>query len=155
MKEVKTMIRALAGVGLAFVLLAGGSAAASGVAQHPTGRAWLDPVSPNFHGRSPISCADCHDEASDCLRCHFGPGGAREPQGSRWRHGARGHEHLQRFGAVCRRCHEIERGWGGGPGRCHDCHGEGDDDGEGRRHRSGRERGRHRDDHEQEEGDDD
>jgi hypothetical protein len=55
------------------------------VRPHPSG--WLDPTSPQFHGRearrSITTCASCHDRgaASVCVRCHQvgGTGGSPHP----------------------------------------------------------------------------
>jgi len=110
---------------------------------HPRGAAWLDRSGADFHGHSPLACEDCHELGRECATCHFGPEGSRVSPGSRWRHGRSGHEGQGAAPAVCTRCHALSRSLGHGPGRCHDCHGEG---GEGEReqgHRRGaRERGR-------------
>jgi hypothetical protein len=101
--------------------------AATGVATaspHPSGRAWLDRGSAQFHGRSDLSCEDCHDQENMCSRCHFGPDGSRVPERSGWRHGAKNHSAQAGSGGACVACHRINRAFGRGPRPCHDCHGD-------------------------------
>ncbi len=96
-------------------------------ATHVTGRPWLDKKNGQFHGDSSLDCARCHSVPADCNRCHFGANGQRSPGG--WSHGLNdAHERFSSRSSVCNQCHNLNRSFGNAPGRCHDCHGDGDDD---------------------------
>jgi len=128
---------------------AGPAPARADDAPHPRGAEWLDKAGWDFHGGSSLTCEDCHDPGRWCTTCHFGPGGSRVPSGSSWRHGRSGHMGQRAYAPVCTRCHDLNRSLGHGPGRCHDCHGEGDDEHEGghggREHRGDRHEREHDD----------
>ena len=87
---------------------------------HVTGEAWLNRTSPDFHGSSTLTCADCHDLGTECNACHFGASGNTSPTG--WTHGTTPHDQLEAEGDVCNSCHDLNRGYGNGPESCHDCH---------------------------------
>ena len=91
---------------------------------HVLGQAWLDSNSPQFHGdQSQQDCADCHNLSTDCNQCHFGPTGSKAPIGSGWLHGNDNeHEDYENQRATCNQCHTLNRSYGNGPARCHDCH---------------------------------
>ena len=91
---------------------------------HVLGQAWLDSKSPQFHGPVPQDeCANCHDISQDCSQCHFGPTGSKAPIGSGWLHGNNNeHEDYENQRATCNQCHTLNRSYGNGPARCHDCH---------------------------------
>jgi len=90
---------------------------------HVTGQPWLDSASPDFHGNSSLTCADCHDQNSWCWQCHFGPAGSKVPPGSTWTHGTPTHTTLGNYGGICNTCHTLTRSYRGEPASCHDCHG--------------------------------
>ena len=87
---------------------------------HVSGESWLNKASPDFHGSSTLTCAGCHDLAVECNECHFGASGNTSPTG--WTHGTDPHDQLETDGDVCNTCHDLNRGYGNGPGSCHDCH---------------------------------
>jgi len=96
---------------------------------HPTDISWLDRNAEAFHGTSALDCAACHNLATDCSTCHFGPDGDRSP--TSWVHdaNARSSHHagvnesqLPPYQTVCNTCHNIERQLGYAPGSCHNCH---------------------------------
>lgn len=100
---------------------------------HPTGRAWLEPKSSQFHGNQADAdldaCRACHGSSLgggvadvSCDACHFGPGGNKSPVGIGWNHGALSHGNLEDSGDICLACHDLNRLFGNGPSACHDCH---------------------------------
>ena len=89
---------------------------------HVLGEPWLNQKSPQFHGKSTLNCASCHDLKTKCANCHFGATGSKSPSESGWTHGTTPHNQLESSGAVCNICHELDRGYGNGPATCHDCH---------------------------------
>ncbi|MDO9264688.1 MAG: hypothetical protein Q7U02_12030 [Desulfosalsimonadaceae bacterium] len=91
--------------------------------KHPLGQAWIDPKSTQFHGESDLSCAGCHDPATDCTQCHFGASGSKVPAGSNWSHGYNDeHKTFEGFQGICNKCHDVDRSFGNPPSACHDCH---------------------------------
>ena len=91
-----------------------------GACSHPLEDPWLDKTSPYFHGKSSLDCSECHNLATECNECHFGPSGSKSP--SDWIHEAETHDHLAGSSTVCNICHELNRALGNGPDPCHDCH---------------------------------
>ncbi|TAL16332.1 hypothetical protein EPN96_09370 [bacterium] len=97
---------------------------------HPMGRTWLSSEGAQFHGNPEILdlpfCQECHEISTFCSECHFGPGGAKVPEGVDWPHGWMSHTQsaLVDVAAVCVRCHELTRSFGQGPGNatCTGCH---------------------------------
>ena len=87
---------------------------------HVAGEAWINKTSPDFHGSSTLTCADCHDLGTECVECHFDATGSKST--SEWTHGTDPHDQLEADGPVCNTCHELNRGYGNGPESCHDCH---------------------------------
>jgi hypothetical protein len=87
---------------------------------HAHGEPWLNRTSPDFHGKSSLSCAGCHDLSTECAECHFGESGSKSP--SDWSHGTTPHDELEDSEAVCNKCHDLNRTYDNGPGTCHDCH---------------------------------
>lgn len=98
-------------------------------ADHVFGQAWLDKKSSLFHGDQPLdNCTDCHVPAQKCFECHFGADGSQAPPGTAWNHGNNdAHREYSAYETVCNRCHTLNRSYGNGPDRCHDCHKNGDD----------------------------
>jgi hypothetical protein len=93
------------------------------IANHPLGQLWFDSKSDQFHGKSSLNCASCHDLSTECLQCHFGPNGSMTPAGSNWAHGLNdSHKTFQTNKDVCNMCHILDRSYGNPPASCHDCH---------------------------------
>ena len=91
---------------------------------HAKGQDWLDRDRAEFHGRSTLECANCHDLESKCVTCHFDSSGSKVPEGATWQHGTIPHDQsaLTLQHEVCLQCHEVSRTYGNGPENCHDCH---------------------------------
>ncbi|MBI5015848.1 MAG: hypothetical protein HZB55_10205 [Deltaproteobacteria bacterium] len=89
---------------------------------HPLGREWIV-KSASFHGNDAVlECSLCHDPATFCSECHFGPTGSRVPAGvTGWTHAAArtGHAAADRFTApqqtVCAACHALLKSYDVGP----------------------------------------
>lgn len=93
---------------------------AGGPGGHPAGLTWLDRNAAAYHGSSTLVCTNCHNLATDCIRCHFGPSGNFSP--TSWTHGViGGHDNLETYGNVCDTCHGYERQLGYGPTSCVNC----------------------------------
>lgn len=102
-----------------------------GTAPHASGRAWLDPNQPTFHGKDTnlalFPCEDCHSPLDQfCSTCHFGPDGSKVPAGVTWTHGRYPHDvgELVSREAVCNQCHALMKSYTGSPARtdCANCH---------------------------------
>ena len=87
---------------------------------HFVGEPWLNKTSLDFHGASTLSCAACHDPATECTECHFGPSGSKSPPG--WTHGSFRHDSVTEQASVCNTCHDLNRTYGNEPPDCHNCH---------------------------------
>lgn len=106
-----------------------------------TSEEWLNPEYKNadtFHGSVFLNssrplCSVCHGrnlegrktgrvDVPGCSTCHFGPGGARVPQGASWAHGAADHSTQAASGSVCDACHQVYTSYGLEPQACHPCH---------------------------------
>lgn len=89
---------------------------------HVLGQEWLDKKSALFHGITSLAdCSDCHNLAQKCYECHFGATGSRSP--GPWIHGSGDdHEDYSQYGAVCNKCHDLNRSYSNPPPSCHDCH---------------------------------
>ncbi len=106
-----------------------------------TSEEWLNPEFKNadtFHGSVFLNssrplCSVCHGrklegrktgrvDVPGCSTCHFGPVGARVPQGGSWVHGAADHSTQAASGSVCDACHQVYTSYGLEPQACHPCH---------------------------------
>jgi len=120
----KKILGILALLSLVFVAACGTS---EDGAPHGLGVQFFMATGTQFHGDSTLDCGDCHGGTiGNCTRCHFGPSGARVPDGVTWTHGdphtGVGFSLNSEVGDVCNKCHGMTRKYSDVPGSCHDCH---------------------------------
>jgi hypothetical protein len=94
-------------------------------APHGRGVQFFMSYGTEFHGDSGLDCGECHGAAfANCTYCHFGPSGARVPDGVAWTHGTVPHNDpaLTAVSDACNRCHNYTRKYDNVPATCHNCH---------------------------------